>query len=154
MRIFRHRAGQALARLRKEEPASRSSGDGNAGLPSLLNSLSFGSNAISFWSAANTAVVRSSRERKRSGGGLSRAGRAAEYRASSRRGICVYRQSELKRGAEGRVRRGPQPAIVRFDDGAADREAHTHAARFSGEEGVEKPVRILGGDPDAAIRHS
>jgi len=35
-----------------------------------------------------------------------------------------------------------------------DRESHTHAAGFGGEEGGEQPVRILGGDPDAAIRHT
>jgi len=29
-----------------------------------------------------------------------------------------------------------------------------HAAGFGGEEGVEQTVRILGGDPDAAIRYS
>src|ERR1700694_5311959 len=36
----------------------------------------------------------------------------------------------------------------------ANRRAHTHAAAFGGEESVEQPVRILGGDPDAAIRHT
>src|SRR5882672_3267392 len=39
-------------------------------------------------------------------------------------------------------------------DRTADRESHTHAAGFGGEEGVEQPIRILGGDPDAAIRHT
>jgi hypothetical protein len=35
-----------------------------------------------------------------------------------------------------------------------DRESHAHAAGFGGEEGIEQPVRIFGGDPDAAIRHT
>src|SRR5437879_8154551 len=48
----------------------------------------------------------------------------------------------------------PQPAPVGIDDRPADRESHTHAAGFGGEEGVEQPVRILGGDPDAAIRYT
>jgi hypothetical protein len=43
---------------------------------------------------------------------------------------------------------------VRFHDRTADRKSHPHAAGFGGEEGVEQPVRILGGDPDAAIRYT
>src|SRR5260370_35156930 len=52
----------------------------------------------------------------------------------------------------GYVRRGPKPAIMSFHDRTADGEPHTHATGFGGEEGVEQPVRILAGDPDAAIR--
>ena len=52
----------------------------------------------------------------------------------------------------GYVCHGPQPAIVGFHDRTADRESHTHAAGFGGEEGIEQPVLILGGNPDAAIR--
>ena len=48
----------------------------------------------------------------------------------------------------------PQPSAVGFDDRTADRESHSHTAGFSGEEGVEQPVSILGGDPDAAIHHT
>src|ERR1700676_4767639 len=72
--------------------------------------------------------------------------------AALRRSVCVHRQGELKRGAVGQVCRGPQPATVDFYDRTADREPHPHAAGFGGEEGVEQPVRILGGNPDAAIR--
>src|SRR3982074_1482070 len=72
--------------------------------------------------------------------------------ATSRRSVCVRRHCELKRGTVGYVCRGPQPAIVSFDNRTADRESHTHAAGFGGEERVEQPVRILGTDPDAAIR--
>jgi hypothetical protein len=43
---------------------------------------------------------------------------------------------------------------VGFHDRTADRESHTHAAGLGGEEDVEQPVRILGGDPDAAIRYT
>src|SRR6266850_6653757 len=76
------------------------------------------------------------------------------YGAISRCGVCVHRQGELKRGTVGYVCRGPQPATVSFNDRTADREAHTHAAGFGGEEGVEQSVRVLGGDSDAAIRHT
>src|SRR6202022_4673837 len=74
--------------------------------------------------------------------------------ANSRRSGCLHRQGELKRGAVGYVCRGPQPATMGFHDRTADRESHTHAAGFGGEEGGEQPVHILGGDPDAAIRHT
>src|SRR5260370_33034010 len=72
--------------------------------------------------------------------------------ATSRRSICVHRQGELKRGPLGCVCRGPQPATVGFHNRTADRESHAHAAGFGGEEGVEQPVRVLGGNSDAADR--
>src|SRR6202049_4253937 len=74
--------------------------------------------------------------------------------ATSRRSVCVHRQGELKRGTVGHVCRGPQPATMGFHDRTADRKSYPHAARFGGEEGVEQPVGILGGDSDAAIRHT
>jgi hypothetical protein len=74
--------------------------------------------------------------------------------AASRRRVCIHRQGELKNGTVGYACRGPQPATVGFNDRTADRESHAHAAGFGGEEGVEQPVRILGGNPDAAIRHT
>src|SRR6266403_5291028 len=74
--------------------------------------------------------------------------------AISRGSVCVNRQGELKRGAVGYVCRGPQLATVSFHDRTADREPHTHATGFGGVESVEQPVRTLGGDPDAAIRHT
>src|ERR1700688_152149 len=73
--------------------------------------------------------------------------------ASSRRRIYVGWQGKLKRGAMGYVCRGPQPALVGFDDRTADREAHTHPAGFGGEEGSEQPIRVLGGDSDTAVLH-
>src|ERR1700689_3058162 len=75
-------------------------------------------------------------------------------RATSRRSVCVHRQGELKCGTVGYVCRGPQPAAMGFHDRTANRESHTHAAGFGGEEGIEEPVCILGRDPDAAIRHT
>src|ERR1700687_2284325 len=76
------------------------------------------------------------------------------YARTSRRSVCVHRQRELKHGAVGHGCRGPQPAAMGLHDRAADRKSHTHAAGFGGEEGDEQPVHILGGDPDAAIRHT
>src|SRR6202022_2625069 len=63
-------------------------------------------------------------------------------------------QGELKNGTVGYACRGPQPATVGFNDRTADRQPHAHAAGFGGEEGAEQPVHILGGDSDAAIRHT
>jgi hypothetical protein len=63
-------------------------------------------------------------------------------------------EGKLKRGTVGYICRGPQPAAVGFYYRTADRESRAHAAGFGGEEGVEQPVGILGGDPDAAIRHT
>src|ERR1700683_4821827 len=74
--------------------------------------------------------------------------------ATSRRSVCVHRQGELKRGTVGNVCGGPKPATVAIHDRTADRESHTHTAGFGSEEGVEQPVRVLSGDPDAAIRHT
>src|SRR6516165_12175605 len=74
--------------------------------------------------------------------------------ATSCRVVSIHRQRELKRCAEGYVWSDPQPATVGFDDRTADWESHTHAAGFCGEEGLEQSLCILGGDPDAAIRHT
>src|ERR1700694_944883 len=68
--------------------------------------------------------------------------------ATSRCVLSIHRQGELKRSTVGHTCRGPQPATVGFHDRTADRKPHTHAAGFGGEEGVEQPIRILGGDPD------
>src|SRR5271169_6211547 len=73
---------------------------------------------------------------------------------NSRRSVSVHRQGELKRGAVGYVCSGPKPATVGFHDRTADRKSHPHAGGFGGEEGVEQPVRILGGNPDTTIRHT
>ena len=64
------------------------------------------------------------------------------------------RDRELKSRAVGMVRPSPQPAAVRFDDRAADRQPHAHAVGFGGEEGVEQLIRILCGNAGAAIRHA
>src|SRR5262245_34696892 len=50
---------------------------------------------------------------------------------------------------------GPQAALVRFDDGAADRQAHTQTGRFGGEERVEDVVdeRRRQARPGVAYRH-
>src|ERR1700680_2045902 len=71
-----------------------------------------------------------------------------------RRSVCAHREGELKRTSVGCVCRGPQPATVGFHDRTADRESHTHAVGFGGEEGVEQLVRILGGYTASAIRHT
>ena len=59
----------------------------------------------------------------------------------------------MKRGAAGRVRRNPQPAPVGLDDRPADRETHSHTARFCGEERVEYPINIFRVDAGSRVSH-
>src|ERR1700726_4139821 len=75
-------------------------------------------------------------------------------KASSPDRICARRQGKLKSRTVGCVCRGPEPAVVGFDDRTADRQAHTHAVGFGGEKSGEQPIRVLGGKTDAAIRHA
>src|ERR1700730_5002828 len=74
--------------------------------------------------------------------------------AQSRRILPMQRQDELKRRTAPLVAGNRQPSLVSFHDRTANRESHAHAAGFGGEEGAEHAVRILAGDPDAAIRDS
>src|ERR1700730_15013959 len=78
----------------------------------------------------------------------------AQQATSITDGGSVSGDRKLKESTPRLARGRPQPAPVGIDDQTADRESHTHAAGFGGEEGGEQPVRILGGDPDAAIRHT
>src|SRR6266581_6085074 len=45
----------------------------------------------------------------------------------------------------------PQTAAMRFNYGAADGQSHTDPMRLRGKEGVENPVRLLRGQPNAGI---
>src|SRR3977135_3814336 len=63
------------------------------------------------------------------------------------------RQGEPKDSSLGSVPRRPYPSPMCLDDRAADRQSHAHAAGFGSEEGVEQPVRVLGGNPDTAVFH-
>src|ERR1700754_1682365 len=63
----------------------------------------------------------------------------------------MYGQDELKRRAAAFIPGSRQASAMSFHDRTTDREPHTKAAGLGGEEGVEQPVCILGGDPDAAI---
>src|SRR3984893_16525413 len=62
-------------------------------------------------------------------------------------------QNELKCHAGALFAVSRQSSPVSFHDRTTDRESHTHAAGFGGEEGVEQPVLVLGGDPDTAVLH-
>ena len=62
-------------------------------------------------------------------------------------------QSELKGRARPGIISRRHPSSMRLYDRTADRQSHAHAAGFGCEEGVEQPVRVLGGDPDAAVFH-
>src|SRR5882757_11502969 len=50
--------------------------------------------------------------------------------SSTRRHYTVGDEHKVKDGALGCVGRNPQMAIMRFDNRAANRQAHTHTARF------------------------
>src|ERR1700719_3447175 len=85
---------------------------------------------------------------------LTRSLRIHCVRQSYRNGGSVSGDRKLKESTPRLAHGRPQPAPVGIDDRPADRKSHTHAAGFGGEEGGEQPVRILGGDPDAAIRYT
>src|SRR5260370_7670927 len=74
--------------------------------------------------------------------------------ARSRGFLLMRGQDELKCGTGPLIAGSRQSSPVSFHDRTADRESHPHAAGFGGEEGIEQPVRILGGNPDAAIRQT
>ena len=63
--------------------------------------------------------------------------RGVHCRRRSRRRSALQRQREAERAAVVGVARRPQAAAVRFDDRAADREAHAEAVRLGAEEGRE-----------------
>jgi hypothetical protein len=69
------------------------------------------------------------------------------------RWLVLQWQSELKRRTRPSIVSGRQPPSVCLDDRAADRQSHSHAAGFGREEGVEQPIRVPGGDSDAAVLH-
>src|ERR1700730_18700209 len=72
--------------------------------------------------------------------------------AQSRRRLLLLRwQNEQKSRARPLIRRGRQTSPVSLNDRATDREPHSHPAGLRGEEGIEQPVCILGGNADAAI---
>jgi len=62
-------------------------------------------------------------------------------------------QSKLKRRTRPVIVGGRDPSPMCLDDRAADRQPHAYAAGFGSEEGIEQLVRVLGGDPDTAVRH-
>ena len=57
----------------------------------------------------------------------------------------------MKTRATSLVGRRPQTAIMRLYNGTTDRQAHTAALRFSGEEGIEYLVRVIVRYSDAII---
>jgi hypothetical protein len=54
-------------------------------------------------------------------------------------------QDELESGSRANIAQGPYPSPVSFDDRAADRKPHAHAARLGGVESVEQTVKTLYG---------
>ena len=64
--------------------------------------------------------------------------------AASFRHLTVRWERELKRRTGPGIVGSPHSSSMGSDDGAADREPHTHAAGLGGEEGIEHLVRALG----------
>src|SRR5258708_29844904 len=62
-------------------------------------------------------------------------------------------QSELKRRTRPGIVDGRHPSPMCLDDRAADRQSHAYAAGFGSEEGIEQPIRVLGGEPETAVLH-
>src|SRR5471032_2009771 len=57
----------------------------------------------------------------------------------------------MEGGAVAQAGRGPDPAAVRCDDGAADRQAHAHAFGFGGEQRLEHAPGQFRRQPGAAV---
>src|SRR6202022_2924375 len=74
--------------------------------------------------------------------------------ARSQRILLMQGQDELKCRTGPLIAVSRQSSAVSFHNRAADRESHTHAAAFSREESIESPIRIIGRDPNAAIRYA
>src|ERR1700681_1154289 len=102
---------------------------------------------------APCALMRRRRRRRQPGPWRARV-HAMIWAAQSRHILLMRGQDEVERCTAPLIAPSGQSSPVSFHDRAADRESHAHAAPFGGEEGVEQPVRILGGDRDAAIRHT
>jgi hypothetical protein len=56
--------------------------------------------------------------------------------------LCRVAEGELKDGASRFVRFCPQPALMGIDDGAADRQAHSHSALLRGVESLSQLVGL------------
>src|SRR5208337_1833839 len=67
--------------------------------------------------------------------------------------LFIIRESEREGGSGTVVRRGPQPSAVALDDGAADREPHSHASGFGGVERVEESFCALRVEAAARVLH-
>src|ERR1700732_562094 len=73
-------------------------------------------------------------------------------RSNSRR-RTVGEQHKLKDGALGFVRGNPQSAVMGLNDRTADRQTHSHPARFCREQGIEYPLELLRADSCSGVRH-
>ena len=70
---------------------------------------------------------------------------------SSSWGYARHRKGKREGGTYAFIGCGPQPAVMRIDDGAANRQSHAHAVFFRGEESFEDFVWIL--EAGATIPH-
>jgi hypothetical protein len=72
----------------------------------------------------------------------------------ARAGLRIFlRQNELKDSTLRFVRLGPQSSVVSLDDRAADRQAHTQAARLGRVEGLKQPLELRWIQPRTHILH-
>src|SRR5262245_41464195 len=90
------------------------------------------------------------------GASPARMGRTAIRPGASGRGLrwrCPGRELDRERRALAGLALDVDRAAVALDDSQADREAETRAAdgRLGGEEGIEDPIEVVGGDSDAGV---
>src|ERR1700724_1722496 len=68
-------------------------------------------------------------------------------------GLVRHWQSEPEDRAPRLMRVGPQSSAMSLDDGPADRKADPDSGGFRGEEGLEDPLAILGGDAGPRVAY-
>src|SRR6516162_7437315 len=70
-----------------------------------------------------------------------------------RRRVLLGRNRKLKQGSMWLARRGPEPSPMSLDDGAADRQAHTHSLRLGCVEGFKEAWKTLRCQSRTGISH-
>src|SRR5688572_32101468 len=65
--------------------------------------------------------------------------------------LAVNRQRDRELRAAVGIVRSRYLAAVAFDDGAADRKAHSQSFRLAGDEGIEDRLELFRGDSSAAV---
>src|ERR1700712_512626 len=78
----------------------------------------------------------------------------AIWGARSRRTLLMWGEDEPERRPGALVFASRHSSAMGFHDRPADRESHPEALGLGGKEGPEQRLRVVGGNPDAAIGHA